>query len=218
VESYDGFSCRDGSDGGARGALRTLHTFSALSGWTALCRERGRTPARVGKLRGSTGRMAQGSARKCLLLIARWPPHRGWPAVRTRHLQPCVLASISSSHRPVRVPDSPCAANHFSLRVVNILISVVPSPAALCALEAGDMLNVYIHGILVQLRTPVSIRGRVSAPARCSLALRTNWMSSSRMSRRAGSARSGSCHWGDMLTLEVVGNWTGLFPELRKLD
>jgi MFS family permease len=96
--------------------------------------------------------------------------------------------------------------------------SFVVSLAALCVLGVGDMLSVYIRGILVQLRTPDSIRGRVSAISSMFIGA----------SNELGEFESGvTARWfgavravllGGVLTLGIVGTWIGLFPELRKLD
>jgi MFS family permease len=96
--------------------------------------------------------------------------------------------------------------------------SFVFSLAALCILGVGDMLSVYIRGILVQLRTPDAIRGRVSAISSMFIGA----------SNELGEFESGlTARWfgavravllGGALTLGVVGSWMGLFPELRKLD
>jgi MFS family permease len=92
------------------------------------------------------------------------------------------------------------------------------SLAALFILGAGDMLSVYIRGILVQLRTPDAIRGRVSAISSMFIGA----------SNELGEFESGvTARWfgavravllGGGLTLAVVLSWIGLFPELRKLD
>jgi MFS family permease len=92
------------------------------------------------------------------------------------------------------------------------------SLAALGLLGCGDMLSVYIRGILVQLRTPDAIRGRVSAISSMFIGA----------SNELGEFESGvTARWfgavravllGGVLTLGVVGSWMGLFPELRKLD
>jgi MFS family permease len=94
----------------------------------------------------------------------------------------------------------------------------VLSLAALFVLGIGDMLSVYIRGILVQLRTPDAIRGRVSAISSMFIGA----------SNELGEFESGlTARWfgavravllGGVLTLGVVGSWMGLFPELRKLD
>jgi len=96
--------------------------------------------------------------------------------------------------------------------------SVVLSLAALLVLGSGDMLSVYVRGILVQLNTPDAIRGRVSA-------INSMFIGTS---NELGEFESGvTARWfgavravllGGVLTLAVVGGWMGLFPELRRLD
>lgn len=90
--------------------------------------------------------------------------------------------------------------------------------AALFLLGCGDMLSVYVRGILVQLRTPDAIRGRVSAVA-------TMFVGAS---NELGEFESGlTARWfgavravvlGGVLTLVVTAVWSGVFPQIRRLD
>jgi len=85
-------------------------------------------------------------------------------------------------------------------------------------LGCGDMVSVYVRGILVQLNTPDDIRGRVSAVNSMFIGA----------SNELGEFESGlTARWfgvvratlfGGALTLLVVASWLGLFPELRRLD
>jgi MFS family permease len=96
--------------------------------------------------------------------------------------------------------------------------NVALSLAALLVLGSGDMLSIYVRGILVQLNTPDSIRGRVSA-------INSMFIGGS---NELGEFESGvTARWfgavraavlGGVLTLAVVGGWMGMFPALRKLD
>ena len=96
--------------------------------------------------------------------------------------------------------------------------SVPLSVAALLLLGCGDMVSVYVRGILVQLNTPDVIRGRVSA-------INSMFIGGS---NELGEFESGAtARWfgavravllGGALTLAVVVSWMGLFPELRRLD
>jgi MFS family permease len=92
------------------------------------------------------------------------------------------------------------------------------SLAALFVLGCGDMVSVYVRGILVQLNTPDEIRGRVSA-------INSMFIGAS---NELGEFESGvTARWlgavratllGGAMTLAIVGAWTGLFPQLRRLD
>lgn len=96
--------------------------------------------------------------------------------------------------------------------------SVPLSVAALLLLGCGDMISVYVRGILVQLNTPDAIRGRVSA-------INSMFIGGS---NELGEFESGvTARWfgavpavllGGVLTLAVVGAWMTLFPQLRRLD
>lgn len=89
---------------------------------------------------------------------------------------------------------------------------------ALLIAGAGDMISVFVRGMLVQLETPDSIRGRVSAVNSMFIGA----------SNELGAFRAGmqaawmgivpSMIWGGICTLAVVGSYLGLFPQLRKLD
>lgn len=90
--------------------------------------------------------------------------------------------------------------------------------AVLIVAGAGDMVSVFVRGMLVQLETPDSIRGRVSAVNSMFIGA----------SNELGIFRAGtqsawmgivpSMIWGGVCTLAVVGSYLGLFPQLRKLD
>jgi hypothetical protein len=89
---------------------------------------------------------------------------------------------------------------------------------ALALLGVGDMVSVYIRGILVQLETPDAIRGRVSAVGSMFIGA----------SNELGEFESGvTARWfglvpavvlGGVATLVVVGSYLKLFPELRGMD
>jgi MFS family permease len=106
----------------------------------------------------------------------------------------------------------------ISTLVFGISSSVPLSVAALLLLGCGDMVSVYVRGILVQLNTPDAIRGRVSA-------INSMFIGGS---NELGEFESGAtARWfgavravllGGALTLAVVASWMGLFPELRRLD
>jgi MFS family permease len=90
--------------------------------------------------------------------------------------------------------------------------------AVLIIAGAGDMVSVFVRGMLVQLETPDAIRGRVSAVNSMFIGA----------SNELGAFRAGmqaawigvvpSMIWGGVCTLAVVGSYLGLFPQLRKLD
>jgi hypothetical protein len=110
------------------------------------------------------------------------------------------------------------AAYGLCTLVFGLSRSVALSVTALCLLGCGDMLSVYVRGILVQLNTPDAIRGRVSA-------INSMFIGGS---NELGEFESGlTARWfgtvravllGGALTLAVVTAWMGLFPELRRLD
>lgn len=90
--------------------------------------------------------------------------------------------------------------------------------AALIAMGAGDMVSIYIRHLLVQLETPDSIRGRVSAVNAVFIGA----------SNELGEFESGvtAAWWGavpavivgGLATLGVAALWRRLFPELARMD
>ncbi|MFO7277020.1 MAG: MFS transporter [Pseudomonadota bacterium] len=89
---------------------------------------------------------------------------------------------------------------------------------ALFAVGAGDMVSVYVRHLLVQLETPDSIRGRVSAVSAMFIGA----------SNELGEFESGvAARWlglvpsvvlGGLATLGVVAAYMRRFPELRTMD
>ena len=105
-----------------------------------------------------------------------------------------------------------CATIVFALSKV-FIVSLV----ALFLLGAGDMVSVFVRGLLVQLETPDSIRGRVSAVASMFIGA----------SNELGEFESGlaarafglvpSVVLGGLATLLVVVLYMKVFPELRRM-
>jgi MFS family permease len=102
--------------------------------------------------------------------------------------------------------------------VFGLSTSFTLSLVALFLVGAGDMVSVYIRGVLVQLETPDEIRGRVSAVGSMFIGA----------SNELGEFESGlTARWlglvpavvlGGTATLAVVGSYLKWFPELRLLD
>ena len=91
----------------------------------------------------------------------------------------------------------------------------VLSVMCLCILGAADMISVVIRGVLVQLKTPPAMRGRVSAVNLIFIGA----------SNELGEFESGlTAHWfgvvpavliGGVGTLAIVALWARRFPEIR---
>lgn len=89
--------------------------------------------------------------------------------------------------------------------------------AALLITGAGDMVSVYVRGIVAQLYTPDDIRGRVNAVTSMFIGA----------SNELGGFESGvTARWlgtvpsvviGGLATLGVVGLWAAMFPQLRRM-
>jgi len=96
--------------------------------------------------------------------------------------------------------------------------SLLLSLAALLLAGASDMVSVLIRTMLVQLRTPDDMRGRVTAVDMIFIGA----------SNEFGQFESGvTAQWfgavpavilGGVGTLVVIGLWAWLFPELRRAD
>ncbi|HNR21853.1 MAG TPA: MFS transporter [Steroidobacteraceae bacterium] len=106
----------------------------------------------------------------------------------------------------------------FATVVFGLSTSFALSLVALVLLGAGDMLSVFIRHILVQLETPDSIRGRVSAVNAMFIGT----------SNELGEFRAGvaarylgavpAVVWGGVACFGVVLAYTALLPTLRRLD
>ena len=133
------------------------------------------------------------------------------------------LMAILLAHRPLQRHAGMtmlfCVAGFGVFTIVfGLSRSLVLSLLSLLLLGASDMVSVIIRGTLVQLSTPDSMRGRVSAVN--SLFIGT--------SNEFGQFESGlTAHWfgtvpavviGGAGTLVVIVLWTWLFPELRGAD
>ena len=89
--------------------------------------------------------------------------------------------------------------------------------AALFITGAGDMVSVYVRGVVAQLNTPDAIRGRVNAVTSMFIGA----------SNELGGFESGvTARWygtvpsvviGGLATLGIVGLWIALFPPLRRM-
>lgn len=167
-----------------------------------------------------------GGATALLPMYASDVLHVGPPGLGLLRAAPSVGAAITAvtlTLRPINRHAGAVMFGGVGLFGVCTLVfgesrSFAISLAALFVLGVGDMLSVYIRGILVQLRTPDAIRGRVSAISSMFIGA----------SNELGEFESGvTARWfgavcavvlGGVLTLSVVAGWMGLFPELRKLD
>jgi MFS family permease len=92
------------------------------------------------------------------------------------------------------------------------------SLVALFLMGMGDMVSVFIRGLLVQLETPDNIRGRVSAVSSMFIGASNELgeFESGVMARWLGVVRS--VVLGGTATLLVIATYLKLFPELRRMD
>jgi len=96
--------------------------------------------------------------------------------------------------------------------------SLILSLVALIFVGATDMVSVVVRGILIQLRTPDEMRGRVNAVDMVFIGA----------SNELGAFESGATAWlfgtvpavviGGVGTLVVTALWAWLFPDLRNAD
>jgi hypothetical protein len=102
--------------------------------------------------------------------------------------------------------------------VFGVSRSFALSLAALFVMGAADMLSIFLRSTVVQLGTPESMRGRISAVHMLFVGA----------ANELGEFRAGVvAAWlgampavllGGAGTLLVVGLWAALFPELRRVD
>jgi MFS family permease len=129
--------------------------------------------------------------------------------------------AVLLAHRPLQRRSGPimlaCVAGFGVFTIVfglshNLILSLI----SLLFVGACDMVSVVIRAILVQIRTPDAMRGRVNAVDMIFIGA----------SNQLGEFESGlTAHWfgtvpavvlGGVGTLLVIGLWTWLFPELRQ--
>jgi MFS family permease len=134
-----------------------------------------------------------------------------------------VIMALTLAHHPLKKHAGAvmlwCVAGFGAFTIVfglsrNLLLSV----AALILMGACDMVSVVIRHTLVQLNTPDEMRGRVSAVNSMFIGA----------SNEMGQFESGvTAAWfgavpavilGGVGTLLIVGLWSRLFPELRRVD
>ncbi|MEO8594892.1 MAG: MFS transporter [Candidatus Solibacter sp.] len=134
-----------------------------------------------------------------------------------------VITALVLAHRPLTKHAGAimlwCVGGFGALTVVfglsrNLLLSVV----VLVAMGACDMVSVVVRHTLVQLNTPDEMRGRVSAVNSMFIGA----------SNEVGQFESGlTAAWfgavpavviGGVGTILIVGLWSRLFPELRKVN
>jgi MFS family permease len=134
-----------------------------------------------------------------------------------------VLTAIVLAYFPLRRRSGAtmlaCVAV-FGVAVVvfGVSHSFTLSMIALVIAGAGDMISIFVRGTLVQLMTPPEMRGRVSAVNMLFIGA----------SNELGQFESGvTAQWfgavpavmlGGVGTLIVVGIWSLLFPQLRRVD
>ncbi len=96
--------------------------------------------------------------------------------------------------------------------------SMVLSAAALAVLGAADMVSVFVRQTLVQIVTPDSMRGRVSAVSSLFIGASNELgeFESGGMARLLGPV--GSAIFGGCGAILVTLLWAGLFPALRRAD
>ena len=92
------------------------------------------------------------------------------------------------------------------------------SLAVLAIAGAGDMVSVFVRGMLVQLETPDAIRGRVSAVNSMFIGASNELGAFRAGSNGAGLGTVHAVVCGGVVTLVVVASYLKLFPQLRKLD
>jgi MFS family permease len=134
-----------------------------------------------------------------------------------------VIMAIVLAYFPLRRRSGATMLACVALFGVSIIIfglshSYVLSMLALIFAGAGDMVSIFVRGTLVQLMTPPEMRGRVSAVNMLFIGA----------SNELGQFESGvTAQWfgavnavilGGVGTLVVVGLWSAIFPELRRVD
>jgi len=148
---------------------------------------------------------------------------RGLGALRSMPAAGAALMAVALAYRPLRRRSGLVmfvAVAVFGITTIIFGLShwVVISLIALFVAGASDMISVVVRNTLVQIATPPAMRGRVSAVNLLFIGA----------SNELGQFESGiTAQWmgataavvlGGVGTLVVVGLWSWLFPQLRKMD
>jgi len=147
----------------------------------------------------------------------------GLGALRSAQAVGAAVTALLLAHFPLRRHAGAAmfggvAVFGFATIVFGLSESFLLSLAALAVMGAADMINVFVRSSLVQLATPDSMRGRISAVNMLFVGA----------SNELGEFESGvTAAWfgtvpsvviGGLGTLAVVGACAWLFPELRRVD
>ena len=131
--------------------------------------------------------------------------------------------AVLLAHRPLQRRAGPimlgCVAGFGVFTIIfGLSRSLILSLISLLLVGACDMVSVVIRAVLVQLGTPDAMRGRVNAVDMIFIGA----------SNQLGEFESGlTAHWfgtvpavvlGGVGTLVVIGLWTWIFPELRRIE
>jgi MFS family permease len=130
------------------------------------------------------------------LLLTRWPVRRRTGSV--------LLAAV--------------AAYGVATLAFGAATSLLTSMLALAVTGAADMVSVVIRSTLVQLETPDTMRGRVSAVNSVFIGASNQLGEFESGATAAALGPVGSVLLGGLGTLLVAGLWTGLFPALARRD
>ena len=94
----------------------------------------------------------------------------------------------------------------------NFLLSLV----ALACLGAADMISVFVRNSLVQLRTPDTMRGRVSAMSGLAVSASNELGEFETGLVAAALGATGAVVFGGVGAILITGLWAWIFPELRR--
>jgi MFS family permease len=148
---------------------------------------------------------------------------RGLGVLRSMPAAGAALMAVLLAHRPLRRRSGAVMFIAVTIFGISTIIfglshSVAISLIALFVVGASDMISVVVRSTLVQIATPPSMRGRVSAVNLLFIGA----------SNELGQFESGiTAQWmgavpavvfGGIGTLVVVGLWSRFFPQLRNLD
>jgi MFS family permease len=167
-----------------------------------------------------------GGATALLPIYARDILHVGPEGYGILRASPSIGALLSGFALAARPPKSRVGLKMFaavgiyglSTLVFALSRSMVLSVLALAILGAADMVSVFVRQTLVQIVTPDSMRGRVSAVSSLFIGASNELgeFESGGMARLLGPV--GSAIFGGCGAILVTLLWAGIFPALRKAD
>lgn len=147
----------------------------------------------------------------------------GFGALRAAPALGAAVVALYIARRPITRRAGPllfwCVAGFGAATIVfGVSKNFWLSLAALALTGGFDMVSMVIRSVLVQLRTPDAMRGRVNAVENIFIGASNELGEFESGTLAAFAGAEASVVLGGIATLAVIAIWAGLFPALRRFD